>query len=335
MPEAIVYRVDDRSILLPYYKRYLIEPALQFLPPSLHPNTITHAGHLINLLGAAVLLALWPIKGWPFALAALTLHLYVWCDNVDGAHARRTKQASPLGEFLDHGLDQVNMVYIAIITAMALGVSPFWWVIHLLLIPGAGCLAYLEQTQTGVLRMGLLNQIESIVVLAFVLMASAIFGTAVFDRVIFPGYSLRLLLCLWSTVTILFGIARGLVRTASHRGAMANAPALPFLAFGASTCVAWQIEAISTINAVTLVTCANVYFGMRMLSRRLREKPAKVEPLLLISTLVLCATAGWRAMGHPVDSSIGTLIVVAACGAFGAETARAARDGIQHVMRHS
>ncbi len=335
MALAIEYRVDDRSILLPYYKKHLIEPALRYLPASLHPNTITHAGHLINLLGAAVLLAFWPTRGWPFVFAAVTLHLYVWCDNVDGAHARRTKQASPLGEFLDHGLDQVNMVYIAIITAMALGVSPFWWVVHLLLIPGAGCLAYLEQTQTGVLRMGLLNQVESIVVLGFVLLASAIFGNEAFERVTFHGYSLRLVLCLWSTSTILFGIVRGMVRTASFGGARANAPALPFVILGVAIFASWRVEAISTINAATLATCSNVYFGMRMLSRRLREKPAKVEPLLIVSALVLLLCAALRAAGHSIAPWVGTLIAIAACAAFGLETVRAARSGIQHVVGNS
>ena len=44
-------------------------------------------------------------RGWPYIAAALFLTAYVFCDNADGGHARRTGQTSPYGEFLDHGLD--------------------------------------------------------------------------------------------------------------------------------------------------------------------------------------------------------------------------------------
>src|SRR4051794_25412101 len=125
---ALVYRVEDRSILLPYYQRFLVKPLLPFLPASLNPNTITHAGHLLNLAASVLLIAMWPKRGWPLIVAAVLLHLYVWCDNADGMHARRTNQCSPLGEFLDHGLDQLNTVYIGFLSAFAVGVTPIWWV---------------------------------------------------------------------------------------------------------------------------------------------------------------------------------------------------------------
>src|SRR5260221_5390951 len=106
MPEerSLVYEVEDRSILLPLYRSLFVTPLLPVLPPRLSPNAITHAGHLCNLAGTLVLLALWPERGWPYLAAALGLHLYNWCDNADGAHARRTGQTSATGEFLDHGL---------------------------------------------------------------------------------------------------------------------------------------------------------------------------------------------------------------------------------------
>src|SRR5262245_35111115 len=125
---APAYKVEDRSLLLPYYRRFFVDPILPHLPPALHPNTITHAGHALNLIGALLLLVVWPARGWPFARATLLLQAYLWCDNADGAHARRTGQCSAFGEFLDHGLDQFNTVYIGYLTAMALGASPFWWV---------------------------------------------------------------------------------------------------------------------------------------------------------------------------------------------------------------
>src|SRR5690348_1168365 len=98
---APAYKVEDRSILLPFYRRFFVDPLLPYLPAKLNPNTITHVGHLLNLLGAVFLLVMWPKRGWPFVAAMITLQLYTWCDNADGAHARRTNQCSPLGEFLD------------------------------------------------------------------------------------------------------------------------------------------------------------------------------------------------------------------------------------------
>ena len=135
----------------------------------MNPNSITHAGHLLNLAGTALLIGLWPERGWAFVAAALMLHVYMWCDNADGAHARRTNQCSAFGEFLDHGLDQLNTVYIGYLTAMALGAPPIWWVVIALIIPGAGAVTYWEQSRTGVFRLGLLNQVESLSVLSFAL----------------------------------------------------------------------------------------------------------------------------------------------------------------------
>ena len=35
MEKALVYKADDRSILLPYYKRFCVEPTLPFIPDAL------------------------------------------------------------------------------------------------------------------------------------------------------------------------------------------------------------------------------------------------------------------------------------------------------------
>src|ERR1700733_12498584 len=107
----------------------------------------------------------------------------MWFNNADGAPARRTNQCSPFGEFLDHGLDQLNTVYIAYLTAMSLGVPPIWWVIIAIIIPGAGAVTYWEQSQTGVFRLGLLNQVESLSLLSIILGVSAVVGNSMWARV--------------------------------------------------------------------------------------------------------------------------------------------------------
>ncbi|HVY47299.1 MAG TPA: CDP-alcohol phosphatidyltransferase family protein, partial [Minicystis sp.] len=271
---ALVYKVEDRSILLPHYQRFLVKPFLPLLPARLNPNAITHAGHLLNLAAAALLVALWPHRGAPLALAALLLHAYCWCDNADGAHARRTNQCSPLGEFLDHGLDQLNTVYIGYLTAYALGVSPIWWVALTLLIPGAAVFTYWEQASTGVMRLGRMNQVESVFVLSGALLAAAAWGVDVFERVGVSGVSLGLAFRLWCAITILFGMVRGCGRVAAARGLPALLPIAPLLAFDAALFAAAWVGALSTVAAVAIGTGATVYYGMRMLTFRLKgEQP--------------------------------------------------------------
>ena len=124
------YKVDDRSILLPFYRRFLVDPLLPLLPARLNPNTITHVGHLINLVGTVLLIALWPKRGLALRRSRRCCSRSTcWCDNADGAHARRTNQCSALGEFLDHGLDQLNTVYIGYLTRWRSARSPIWWVV--------------------------------------------------------------------------------------------------------------------------------------------------------------------------------------------------------------
>ena len=60
--------------------------------------------------------------------------------------------ARPIGEFLDHGLDKLNTVYIGLSDGVWRSARPpIWWVVITLLIPGAAGVAYWEQSNTGVI----------------------------------------------------------------------------------------------------------------------------------------------------------------------------------------
>ena len=329
----LVYKVEDRSILLPFYRRFLVDPLLPYLPAKLNPNTITHAGHLLNLGGTVLLLALWPKSGWPFVLAMVTLQLYTWCDNADGAHARRTNQCSALGEFLDHGLDSLNTVYMAYLAAIALGVPPAWWVALALVIPGAGAVTYWEQTQTGVFRLGLLNQLESVSVLSIVLVLSAFVGNSMWEQVAIYGFTLQRAILLWSAGTILFGMVRGMHRVATRDGLAAVAPVLALLAFGVAIAFAASTSAITTVTGVILATCGNVYFCARMLSLRLYKKPPRVEAVLVVFTAALLLMIVWSHLGHRQSGLAGPALAMLACAVFGAQAIQDTRSSIQQIMR--
>jgi phosphatidylglycerophosphate synthase len=329
----LVYKVEDRSILLPYYRRYCVDPLLPFLPAKLSPNAITHAGHLLNLVGTAILIAVWPKSGWPFVVATVLLQLYTWCDNADGAHARRTHQCSALGEFLDHGLDALNTVYIAYLTAMALGVPPIWWVAIALLIPGAGAVTYWEQTQTGFFRLGLLNQIESVTVLSIALLGSALFGKSIWSETAIFGITLQRAFLFWLSTTILFGMARAMHRVATRDGFAAVLPVLTFILFGAAIAGAAAASAISTIAAVSLASAANVYYDTRMLSFRLHKRLPRVELVVVAFTAVLAGLIVYHGLGYPQNPVVGPLLALFACGIFCAQAIQDARASIQQLER--
>ncbi|MFO0757463.1 MAG: CDP-alcohol phosphatidyltransferase family protein [Byssovorax sp.] len=327
------YKVVDRSLLLPYYKRYLVEPLLPLLPRSLHPNTITHFGHLINLSGAVMLVALWPKQGWPFVLSIVLLQTYLWCDHADGAHARRTNQCSALGEFLDHGLDSLNMIYISYVTSMALGAPPFYWVAVALLIPGAGGVTYWEQAQTGVFRLGLLNQIESVLVLSTALMVSAVLGNQIWGAISLFGITLQKAMIYWSLGTIVFGIARNMQRVAMRDGLRALPPVLGVIAFGVAILEGARVEALSTVTAVTLATAINVYFSTRMLTFRLLGRAPKVEPVVWAFTAAVAGLILARRLDYPVGPMVGPAIAALACVVFGAHAIIDARASVIRVTQ--
>jgi phosphatidylglycerophosphate synthase len=333
---TLAYKVDDRSILLPYYRRFIVDPLLPFIPARVSPHAITHAGHLLNFAGTAILVGLWPERGWPFLLAMVLLQLYMWCDNADGAHARRTGQCSPFGEFLDHGLDQLNTVYIGYLTAMGLGVSPLWWVVIALTIPGAGAVTYWEQSQTGIFRLGMLNQVESLTVLSWVLVMSAVFGRYGWTEwSLFGVITTQKAMLLWSTATILFGNARSMYRVALVRGPRAVLPVVGLLAFGGAIVLAVHVGAVSAIAGVTLATAANVYFGMRMLANRLHGETPRLGGSLVAGTAVLLGLAASSRAGVAPSPLVGPALAAVGCGVLGLHALGDTRRSIVHLTTSS
>lgn len=324
----LVYKVEDRSILLPYFRRYMVDPALPFIPAKIHPNSITHAGHLVNLFGLLLLLALRPVSGWPFFVTALCVNFYNWADNADGAHARRTNQCSPFGEFLDHGLDQFNTVYFALLSAYAIGAPALAWVAMAILIPGAAVVTYWEQSNTGVFRVGLLNQVESVVVITITLAISGITGQSVWGKEIAYGLHVRDVMVLWPCSTILFGMARNLVRVMAQCGARATGPILVYLAFAAAIFGSVVVGAFDAPWAVALACALNIHLGMRMLARRLKKEPPQVEPFVLGGAVAVSGVVAWKLLGRPIEPSVVPALVLLACAALGLQVILDARTGV-------
>lgn len=309
------YQVRDRSLLLPWYKRRIVEPAVARLPRSLHPNTITHVGHLANLFGLVVVLAFGSSRGGPaFAVAALTLHFYNFCDNADGAHARRTKQSSALGELLDHGLDLLNVAYIAALSALAIGASPFGTVAMVCAITGAAAATYWEQAETGVFELGLLNQVEATFLLAAVCVVAAFVGPERLGSLGYGPVQLRDVLLLVTVAGSALAMLGGALRVARKGGAIA--PFGTLVLFGASVLCAHALHALDTPTAAGVVAVGYVFLGIRNLTLRMRGRKPLLETGVLLMALAIFGSAAFSAQfglakeGARVFALLGTACLV-------------------------
>jgi phosphatidylglycerophosphate synthase len=344
--EPLAYRSEDRSLLLPYYKRWLVDPLVARLPARLSPNTITHVGHLINLAALLLLLSSRAQHGAPFFVAALLIQLYVVSDNADGAHARRTRQSSPFGEMLDHGLDILNVAYIACISAVALGLDPSWRLLLVALVTAASAITFFEQSATGVFVLGRLNQQESSVLLSSVLCISGALGVSWWRDTLLFGTSLQMWLLAFCAIGLGASAVAALNRVRHRRGCPALWPASAMLLWDACAFALAMSAAISARVALLLVLFGNVFFAGRMLARRICKGAAptrlagpmpRIERTLIV-TLAAMSVLALFALGVPdgtvpprLAPHLDSLLALFCCSLFSIALLRDTRRGIQRV----
>ncbi len=319
------YTVRDKSILLPLYKRLFIGTTVPLLPRALSPNTITHAGHIANALGLAVLayytqfaLAVsGPTRTVAFLFAAAMINFYNWCDNADGAHARHTGQCSAMGELLDHGLDLFNATYIAAIAGIAIGAPPLALLAMVLVVVAAAAVVYWEQAETGTFQLPWLNQIESVVAVTALLAVAAVSGPEVFTAHVGP-VSLRALLVAALMGNALLGVVSSVLRVISRRG-----PLLPFaqqVAFGVAIYACAATGALSPIAAGLVGVGGFVFLGLRHLALRLQKRAPRFELGLVCVTALAFAYASAHAshrFGAAVSATpLSAMLAAAAFGSF-------------------
>lgn len=333
MPETpgLVYAVRDRSILLPHFKRFVVEPSLRFLPARLHPNVITHVGHLANLAGCLVVLLFAGHGAGPFVVAAALLNFYNWCDNADGGHARRTGQCSAGGELLDHGLDMLNTTYIALVSAVAVGASPEWTALVAISVPAACAVTYWEQAETGLFSLGLLTQIEAVALLTTILAVDAIFGVEIWTRLHVGPVTLRLAMTTFACATALIGMAGNVRRVWKKRGAVRWV--YPLLAFDAAVIAAMFLGALGPLAAVIVGSAGNVFFGLRSLALRTMGRKPRPEAGLVIAAMMLVALSVVSIAGLAFGRTSDIVASAYAVLFFGAYAAINTRESTRAVAR--
>ncbi|CAE7838232.1 AAPT2 [Symbiodinium sp. CCMP2592] len=128
------YSGSDNSYLYVYFCSPLAQLLVdRCVPLWLAPNLITLAGLSISCLGHALVHLYSPGFGnscpsWVWLVLAICTFVYQTLDNMDGKQARRTGSSSPLGLFLDHGADALNIVLssLNIMALLQLGDGKNW-----------------------------------------------------------------------------------------------------------------------------------------------------------------------------------------------------------------
>lgn len=169
------YHVEDRSILVPVFKRFVWQPVLALIPARCAANDLTLLGTSASL--TAFLIAVFvPPSRMSMTAMALLVFTYLTFDNIDGAQARRTGTSTPLGEFLDHWLDAFNLTFLFLGAVISFGLTPERGV----LIMVVACLSYgmtfWEQQVTGRIFMGQVGNVEGIVITNLFYVAAAVVG---------------------------------------------------------------------------------------------------------------------------------------------------------------
>lgn len=156
---SYTYRSAQDSILLPWYRRFIWGPALELIPESVAPNTLTAISTLACGM-SFVLAAAFRHDGVAMVAAALLVFTYLSLDNMDGAQARRVGRSSRLGEFLDHWLDTLNNGFVTLGACLAAGLPPLFALGVFALTTLAFYAVQWELRRTGVFRMGRIADVE-------------------------------------------------------------------------------------------------------------------------------------------------------------------------------
>lgn len=171
------YRVEDHELLLDFYKKALWNRMVPHIPERITPNALTLSGQVCCLTAAGA--SAWAANGgpgWLYVLSAFLLLSYLTLDNLDGAHARRTGRSSPLGEFLDHGMDGLASAAVLVISGIVLQLHAELFAALAALASIGFTFLFWEQFRTGLLVIPRVSSTEGVTLLMIMQIVIAIAG---------------------------------------------------------------------------------------------------------------------------------------------------------------
>ena len=128
------YQVEDLSITTKIFSpfwNYLVT----LVPTTVAPNILSLAGLLCILYAFNICHNYLDIYPRLVSFSAFLLIFgYMNLDAIDGKHARRTNNSSPLGELFDHSCDNIGVVFMIMILCYILGITnPYsqWYFVQL------------------------------------------------------------------------------------------------------------------------------------------------------------------------------------------------------------
>ena len=160
------YRVHDESVATPYFKKWLVEPLIRFVPWGIPANIITILSNLLMYVALWMALVEWPSRELRFILIPLLVLGYAIGDHLDGMQAKRTGTSSPLGELCDHFLDIFNNGIMIFIVCLSFGITQPYMVAFFLTaayLPHATM--FYEQFSTKWLYFEKIGSLESLIIL--------------------------------------------------------------------------------------------------------------------------------------------------------------------------
>lgn len=172
----------DNSIIHRYLIKDIFIRIQRRIPAAVLPNQITLAGLAAMLLSFVLTYAFdrtLTRAPWPLVLANLgCLAVYFTADGVDGIHARATRRCSPIGYLLDHGVDSLACMSVAVGVASTLRIGASR--LFLLLLLNIYAIFYfgaLQHKYTGVFALNYISGCSEGLVSVMLLHAASLFST--------------------------------------------------------------------------------------------------------------------------------------------------------------
>ena len=190
---------EDHSFFANYLLApYLWEPLLKKIPRWVAPNILTTIGCISMILNWIMMVIVSPtgndeIPSFCYILSTIFIFIYQIADNIDGRQARRTNNATPLGELFDHGNDSLMVGIFALIIVLCLHTSTEMTLCVLLMMYLVFFLSHWEEYHTGSLVLNaLLNPTELQLIMMVILMFESVYPD--FIKVTIFGFQMNYLI---------------------------------------------------------------------------------------------------------------------------------------------
>lgn len=310
MDKNYKYSVVEKSLTQDTLMVLFWKPILRCLPDALKPNTITIFGSIFIWLSAVFVWLAFQGYQWGFLIAALCVFIYMAADNVDGHHARRTKQSSRLGEFLDHWLDSIASIIINLSIVLSLGLHGWLFAFCLIGIALAFFATIWEHHHTGIFYSGRLGTNEGLLfVISLYILMFFFFGTPTFTYKGPFSPNIASLMAYFTLAVSIFTIIGIVLRVKKHLSEY-----IPIIFIMLSLAFLIITGQINLLLGGFLILATNVPFSGRFLLDKLAGKESKYRVwfavIVTLSCLIASLLQGTEGSVHICFCYLGLMMII-------------------------